>query len=76
VRRRKSRLSQDAVSSKTQSASPVELLPGVEKFWLPEFVNGDPGIVVELPLVESNHLAVTGPLNLLRSTVRVALWGM
>src|SRR3954465_8142968 len=54
-----------------QSGSPAALLPGVERLWIPEFENGDPGMSMEFPLLGSTHFADTGPLNLLRSTVSV-----
>jgi hypothetical protein len=60
-----------AVSRRTQSESPAELLPEGVKLCVPVFPNGEPEIVANDALVGSNHLAVTGPANFVMSTTRL-----
>ena len=65
----------DVSNNKIQSGAPSWLAPGVDKLCVPEFENGDPAIVENVPLDGSYHRARTEPENLARFTVRVVLAG-
>jgi len=54
----------------TQSFSPSLFVPWGVNSSLPEFENGEPAIVLNIPLLGSYQAAVTGWLNFAKLTVR------
>ena len=59
----------EASNNSIQSPSPSWLLPGGENPLTPVFTKGPPDMVVYLPLVGSNHLALAGAFMFAMLTV-------